>query len=112
MSAFLANLFNWGAAGAPNWFTDSAPEKKGGARKPPPGWDGTIIGTAVPRGTPPTVEGADTTGQTAASALANAKASGERARKRAAAGGTVLTTGQMGQAGPGASYKPLTLLGS
>ena len=41
----------------------------------------------------------------------NAYAAGERARKRAAAGGSVLTGAQRGLPGPAGSNAPLTLLG-
>lgn len=41
-----------------------------------------------------------------------AYAAGERARKRASAGGSVLTRAQQGMPGPGGSYPAKTLLGS
>lgn len=48
----------------------------------------------------------------ASSNVASARTAGERQRKRAAAGGSLLTGAQKGQPGPGGGFAPKTLLGS
>jgi hypothetical protein len=52
------------------------------------------------------------TAELASANTVSAYAAGERARKRAAAGGSVLTKTQMGLPSPTGNYAPKTLLGS
>jgi hypothetical protein len=80
----------------------------------PPG--ATITGEAMLRSDwekqQTTPDAPPSTSELASANTVSAYAAGERARKRAAAGGSVLTGAQKGMPGPGGSYAPKTLLGS
>ena len=88
----------------------------GGRTRPP---EAPVIGKAVTRteyakrlAETEAGEGAPDAGKLASANMVSAYAAGERARKRAAAGGTVLTKAQRGMPGPKGSYAQKTLLGS
>ena len=59
-----------------------------------------------------TADAPTSTAELASANTTSAYAAGERARKRAAAGGSVLTGAQKGMAGPKGSATPKTLLGA
>jgi len=85
----------------------------GGRERPP---DAPIVGRATTRTEweqrQATPDAPPDGPKLASSNMITAYAAGERARKRAAAGGTLLTRAQTGMPGPGGSYAPKTLLGS
>ncbi len=76
-----------------------------------------IVGKAVPRGSVPPAgitaapEAPPSTSQMASAGMASARMVGERARKRAAAGGMLLSAKQKGLPAVGGTYNAKTLLG-
>lgn len=88
--------------------------KSAGGRERPP--DAPITGKATTREAykekNTTPDAPPSTAGLASSNMLTVYAAGERARKRASAGGSVLTKAQAGLPGPGGSYAPKTLLGS
>jgi len=95
-----------------------ARQKPGQARNTRSSEGNEIVGKAVPRGSvppeglTPAPEAPPSTSQVASAGMAAGRMAGERARKRAAAGGMVLSAKQKGLPPVGGTYAARTLLGS
>lgn len=111
-------LIGLGAAGAAASYALNRRTSQSGSRRNERRASGhEIVGRAVPRGSVPpegltaAPEAPPSTTLTSSANLASARAAGERARKRAAAGGTVLSKGQQGMPPVRGVFNPKTLLG-